>query len=301
MKFYIVTPAYNSLVWLQSCIRSVADQVTDGVEVHHHIQDGGSKDGTSDWLREWQEQHQTTPGYTFTFTSARDSGMYDALNKAWDAMPDSADVAAHLNSDEQYTPGALSAVATAFGSRPAADALVATYLVLDEKLRYICHRRSVKPSYRNSRVLCEIITCACFMRAGFFRKSGVRFDTNYKSMADHIFYRDFMACHPTVQTIPNQVTSIYVVTGNNISWQEITHKERREIHSQLPFYLEKCEWLMVKWHNLKRVLVDRFCEPPAGYALYHRGEMRRAEHRIPHPACLWKFQSEGDPESDRLS
>lgn len=301
MKFYIVTPAYNSLVWLQSCIRSVADQVTDGVEVHHHIQDGGSTDGTSDWLREWQEQHQTIPGYTFTFTSARDSGMYDALNKAWDAMPDSADVAAHLNSDEQYTPGALTAVATAFGPRPAADALVATYLVLDEKLRYICHRRPVKPRHLLSQSICEIITCACFMRADFFRKCGVRFDTNYKSLADLIFYRDFMSFHPVVRIIPNQVTSIYVVTGSNISWQEITDREREQIRSQFPYFNRKFGWFLVKWHNLKRILVDRFCESPAGYALYHRGEAQRSEHRIPHPTCLWGCQSEGDPESDRLS
>lgn len=41
MTFYIVTPAYNALSWLQRCIYSVADQVAEGVEVHHHIQDGG--------------------------------------------------------------------------------------------------------------------------------------------------------------------------------------------------------------------------------------------------------------------
>ena len=109
MKFYIVTPAYNALQWLQGCVRSVADQVKEGVEVHHHVQDGGSTDGTPSWLKTWQEEHQGVSGYTFTFESAKDAGMYDALNMAWEKIPSDAGVTAHLNCDEQYLPGGIGA------------------------------------------------------------------------------------------------------------------------------------------------------------------------------------------------
>ena len=34
MKFYIVTPTYNALSWLERSVRSVADQVGQGVASH---------------------------------------------------------------------------------------------------------------------------------------------------------------------------------------------------------------------------------------------------------------------------
>ena len=129
MKFFIVTPTFNSLRWLPGCIASVRNQVSDGgvgcdvlgvkperldylnpktqhlkpsalpITVHHHIQDGGSTDGTVDWLRQYDAEvrrqqsevsnpktsnlkpNTAVPGYTFSYASEPDNGMYDALNK----------------------------------------------------------------------------------------------------------------------------------------------------------------------------------------------------------------------------
>jgi glycosyltransferase involved in cell wall biosynthesis len=79
------------------------------VAVHHIIQDGGSSDGTVDWLRQYdaevrRQQSEVSsdlrssavaeamadrpisdlcPAYTFSYSSERDAGMYDAINKAW--------------------------------------------------------------------------------------------------------------------------------------------------------------------------------------------------------------------------
>ena len=80
MKCYIVTPTYNSLHWLPRCVRSVASQVGGGVQIHHHVQDGGSSDGTVEWLRNWSNSHSGQEGYTITFASGKDAGMYDAIN-----------------------------------------------------------------------------------------------------------------------------------------------------------------------------------------------------------------------------
>ena len=88
MKFYIVTPTYNSLNWLRCCIKSVADQVCEDVEIHHHVQDGCSTDGTPLWLEQWREQSLSIVGYKFTYDSEPDKGMYDAINKAWDKILD---------------------------------------------------------------------------------------------------------------------------------------------------------------------------------------------------------------------
>lgn len=297
MKFYIVTPTFNALHWLQRCIRSVADQVTEGIEVHHHIQDGGSTDETTPWLQHWQNEHLNTPGYTFTYTSAKDAGMYDALNKAWDILPDDADITAHLNSDEQYMPQALANLARAFTGHPKADAIVATYLVLDEQNRYICHRRPVKPKRLFSQAICEITTCACFIRTHFFRKAKLRFDTNYRSLADLIFYRDLMNARARVETEPEILSSIYIVTGSNISWSNISNDERARIINALPAPLRLLRPLIIKWHNLKRIGVDKTSTTPQNYWLYHNAESLRSEHRIQHPRGVWKTKSTGENNS----
>ncbi len=81
MNFTIITPCFNQLDYLKRCMASVADQVTAGtghlasgigkqgaidrsaplasspqpkanssLSVHHHVPDGGSRDGTREFL-----------------------------------------------------------------------------------------------------------------------------------------------------------------------------------------------------------------------------------------------------------
>ena len=174
-KFYIITPVMNSLSWLKRCVYSVADQVQEGVEVYHFVQDGASTDGTVEWLQQWQQEVSNRPGYKFGFESVSDAGMYDALNKAWEKLPSDADITAHLNSDEQYMPGVLAKIAKEFELHPTADLLLGAHFVVDAQSRYICHRRPVRPWRWTSQAACEIITCTCFHKAESFAAHGVRF------------------------------------------------------------------------------------------------------------------------------
>ena len=139
MKFYIVTPAFNAIQWLPRCVRSVADQVGGGIEVHHHVQDGGSDDGSVEWLSAWQMEHADVSGYAFSYESKGDEGMYDAINKSWDLLPDDADMTAHLNADEQYLPGALAEVSAWCTKKTGADVLLGIYIISDAENQYICH------------------------------------------------------------------------------------------------------------------------------------------------------------------
>ena len=291
MKFYIVTPTYNALSWLERNVRSVADQVGQGVEVHHHVQDGGSADGTPQWLNDWQRKHSDTPGYTFTYESVRDAGMYDAINKAWGKMPPDAAVTAHLNSDEQYLPGALKGVSEAFEAHCEAEIVLGTYIIVDADSRYICHRRPVMPSCWRSQTVCEIITCSCFHKAEAFLRHGIRFDISYKALADLVFYRAIVENAPCICVQPELVTSIFTVTGGNLAWTERSQREWDAEMKALPWYVSRRHGIAYRFNNILRRFTDIRCEQPRSYAVYMSHGEERSERIIKRPTARWGMRT----------
>ena len=296
MKFYIVTPSFNSLVHLQRCVRSVADQACPGVSVHHHVQDGASTDGTAEWLAEWQRSHAGQEGYTLTFESARDKGMYDAINKAWAAMPEDADITAHLNSDEQYLPSALKNLAAQLESHPEADFAITSYIVIDALDRYICHRRPIKPWRWVSRVSCEIMTCACFHRVPAFRKHGIRFDSRWKSIGDLVMYSEVVNTRPRCLILPDVWTGTFSVTGNNLGWSEVTEREWPEYLAGVPAPLRCLRKLASFCNNLKRRSCDWFHADPSSYEIYPADASDRVKHGIKKPTAHWGCRTVGEGE-----
>ena len=286
MKFYIVTPTFNSLHWLRCCIRSVADQVAPGIEVHHHVQDGLSKDGTVAWLEAWKESHAETPGYTFTYDSRNDVGMYDAINKAWDAMPMDAGITAHLNSDEQYLPGALVEVAYWMQRKAAAEVLLGTYIIADAENKYICHRRPVMPRAWSSWLNCACITNSSFYRAASFRRREPRFDTRWRCISDLVFFRD-LTQHKVVFACIPVVTSLFVCTGENLAWTNRAHEEWLSLHADVPWLLRIANGLIYRWVNFKRRLVDMCMSPPREYAVYAADDESRVLYSIKEPTSAW--------------
>lgn len=297
MRFYIVTPTFNSLSWLQRCARSVADQVGDGVEVHHHVQDGSSTDGTPAWLAEWQQAHTDAPGYTFTYESARDAGMYDAINKAWDKMPADAAVTAHLNSDEQYLPGALKGVSEAFREHQRADIVLGTYIIVDAESRYICHRRPVNPARWRSQTVCEIITCSCFHKVDAFLRHGIRFDTRYRALADLVFYRSIVNTSPHYLVMPGLITSSFTITGENLAWSHASMQEWEAEMKSLPWWVSHRHGLAYRCSNLLRRIADCRCSPPDSFSMYMPGEHQRRIQTINHPTAHWGMRTQSDDDN----
>lgn len=287
MKFYIVTPTFNSLSWLQRCARSVADQVGSGVEVHHHVQDGSSTDGTLTWLAEWQQAYADAPGYTFTYESARDAGMYDAINKAWEKMPADAAVTAHLNSDEQYLPGALKGVSEAFEKHPQAEIVLGTYIIVDANSRYICHRRPVRPARWRSQTVCEIITCSCFHKAESFKRHGIRFNTQYKAIADMVFYRQIVNALPVFCIQPQLITSSFTVTGSNLAWSETSLREWQSEMAAMPWYVSRRHSWAARINNILRLLSNLGCAPPREYRVFMPESNVRVCYVVKSPTPRW--------------
>lgn len=290
-KFYIITPVMNSLSWLKRCVYSVADQVQPGVEVYHFVQDGASTDGTVEWLGEWQQKSASRPGYRFAYESVPDAGMYDALNKAWEKLPPDADITAHLNSDEQYMPGVLARVAGEFAEHPEVELVVGAYYVVDADSRYICHRRPVQPWRWTSQAACEIITCACFHRAEAFMKHGIRFDTRFRVLSDMVFFRDLVNHSMKVRVLPELITSLFAVTGENLGWSNIAEYEWKVVLSGMPIGITRSRWLCNFVSSARRRWRDLFCEKPLTYSLYLPGEESRTTRCIQHPTSHWGCRS----------
>ena len=294
MKFYIVTPAFNALHWLQGCVRSIADQVGEKVQVHHHVQDGGSTDGTQAWLESWQQEHANTPGYQLTFESGKDAGLYDAINIGWRKLPDDADIVAHLNADEQYLPGVLAAVAEKAVANPGVDLFTTAHIILDKDLRYICHRRPAFPNKYFSRLLTQIITNTCFHRAETFRKRNIYFDCSYRSLGDLIFFRDIMETNPRVLRIPDLFGSTFVVTGINVSWTEISRAERLRIQKTLSWLDVRLIPICIKISNALCRLSDACNEPPRVFSMYAGAHALRMTTPILRPTACWRMRAVGE-------
>lgn len=287
MKFYIVTPTYNALDWLKRAIRSVADQVREGVEVHHHVQDGASKDGTQAWLEEWQRTHQDTPGYVFTYESCPDKGMYDALNHAWDKMPEDADITAHLNSDEQYLPDALAQVGEVFKKLAEPDMLITTFLFLKEDGRYHCHYRPVKPTAWKCWATSMIRTSACFLNAATFSRVGIRYDISYKIIADRKFYAQYLEKVGRVRTVPALITSTDAITGSNLAWSAGLQGEEDRYTASLPFWIKLVRGAVWRINHVYRRLSDKLHTAPRQFAAYMADDSERTMKTIEKPTCSW--------------
>lgn len=117
MHFYIVTPSYNGGSFINSAIHSVISQAGN-FYIHYHVQDAGSTDNTIELLRAW-EQLLAKPsplisckGIHFSWESAPDNGMYDAINKGFARFsPDPESLMAWVNTDDMYLPQAFATAA----------------------------------------------------------------------------------------------------------------------------------------------------------------------------------------------
>lgn len=102
-KISIVTPSYNQGEFLDEAIRSVLSQ--DYPNLEYVVIDGKSSDGSGEIIR----KHQAKLKY---WVCEPDQGQYDAINKGF--AHTTGEIMAWLNSDDKYTPWALSVVADIF-------------------------------------------------------------------------------------------------------------------------------------------------------------------------------------------
>jgi len=175
MNISIVTPVFNSIRWIDLCVRSVRHALR-GREYEHIIIDGGSTDGTLDYLQK-QKDIRLIPG--------PDKGMYDALNKGMAAARGR--ILGHLNADEQYDRAGL-AHALQKLEQTGADAVFGPTIMLNENLEFLyLFNQITVPRPIDADWHMPVQTCSfLFLRPIWER---CHYPSEYRVVGDHVWFR----------------------------------------------------------------------------------------------------------------
>ena len=123
-SIYLATPCYNAAATLGRTLESIIAQ--QGVFLRYHVQDAASTDGSQDVLASFAARIADDPvryGHIeFTWSSERDSGLYDGISRAFGCMDIPADaLMGWLNADDTLCDGALALVGAAAADLPQCD------------------------------------------------------------------------------------------------------------------------------------------------------------------------------------
>lgn len=275
MRFSIVTPSFRSSAFLKLCIASVADQ---GVELEHIVQDSCSDDGTLDWL--------TTDRRVKAFVE-KDAGMYDAVNRG--LRRSSGEILAYLNCDEQYLPGALSAVSRYFDRHPAVDVLFSDCVVVDGAGHFICYRKVPLPSKHHVMVShLPTFTSSMFFRRKIIDEFGFFFDPKWRDLGDAEWVLRLIKARISMGIL-RQFTSTFADTGNNMNLSANAQRERKTMFDSASWWARRFRFALVLGHRLGRALGGQYVQPPFDFALYtdENPEQRVVRH-VASPTFLWK-------------
>ncbi len=254
MKFSIVTPSFRNSDWLKLCVASVADQ---NIACEHIVQDAGSDDGTLDWLLKDDRVR--------TFVE-KDQGMYDAINRGLRRCD--GEVLAWLNCDEQYLPGALRTVSDYFERNPDVDIVFGDAVVVDTDGNYVCHRKMQVP-LKHHTLTCHLATLSCAM---FFRRRVVFdhdlwFDTRWRAVGDVEWMVRLLQRGLKMRTL-RQFTSVFTLTGANLSASSTAQREGRELSQQAHALARSSRPLLILHHRLRRLLGGIYSQPPFSFAAF---------------------------------
>ncbi|MEY5062546.1 MAG: hypothetical protein RLZZ112_510 [Verrucomicrobiota bacterium] len=175
MDLSVVTPCFNSVRWIELCVRSVR-HACRGLSFEHIVCDGGSTDGTVEYLRQ-QKDIRLIPG--------PDRGMYDALNKGMAAARGR--ILGHLNADEQYDRTGLTQALERL-DRSRMDAVFGPTVMLDEELRFLYLFNQITRPFRvDADYQMPVQTCSLLYRREIWRREP--FPADFRMAGDHVWIR----------------------------------------------------------------------------------------------------------------
>jgi glycosyltransferase involved in cell wall biosynthesis len=273
VRFSIVTPSYRNSNWLKLCIASVADQQ---VEVEHIVQDAGSDDGTLDWLL----RDERVKAFV-----EKDQGMYDAINRGLRRA--GGEILAYLNCDEQYLPGALSAVEKFFAEHPQVDVLFGDVVVVDVAGKYLSHRKVQVPlKYHTWTCHLSTLSCATFFRRRIVVEEGFMFDSRLRDVGDGEWMVRLLQRRVKMAAL-GQFTSAFTHTGANMSAGPNARRENRGLRLSAPRWAQSIRPLTILHHRARRLLGGMYFQRPFSYEVFTTSSpAHRQSQSVPRPVLF---------------
>ena len=171
----IVTPVFNSIRWIELCVRSVRHAL-QGQSYEHIFVDGGSTDGTLEYLKQQQD---------IRLIFGPDKGMYDALNKGMAAAR--GHILGHLNADEQYDRVGLD-LALEKLKQSGADAVFGPTIMLDGQLNFLyLFNQMTVPRPIDADWHMPVQTCSFLFRRQIWERCP--YPAEYRIVGDHVWFR----------------------------------------------------------------------------------------------------------------
>ena len=255
----IVTPSFEMLPYLKRAVRSVADQA--GVRVEHLVMDGGSGDGSAEWLEE-------QPG--IVSVSEKDRGMYDALNKGFRRAR--AGLVGYLNCDEQYLPGALARVRDFFQAHPEVDLVFGDAVLVRPDGSPIAVQKGYPLRWQY--VLTGHLyaySCALFLRANALRDAGY-FDVRYRDLGDADLVVRLLRQGRRAAHLPAYL-GVFTLTGSNRSAGENAREERERALERAPGWVRRWSRVLNLARRFEKLRAGAYREKGTlAYAIYDSEE-----------------------------
>ena len=132
--FGVVVPALNQEGYIDQTLASFLLQGSE-VGIRLHVQDGGSTDGTLEQLDRWTRVFLGFPNISYTFSSEKDEGVPQALNRAFGQLD--ADFYSWIGADDVFMPFAFQNIASVQEAIPGFEWVTGVPAQLDESSHFL--------------------------------------------------------------------------------------------------------------------------------------------------------------------
>jgi glycosyltransferase involved in cell wall biosynthesis len=188
-KFTVIIATYNAGATLRTAIDSILSQTFTAYEIQ--VVDGQSEDDTVSILQQYASSDER-----IKWTSEKDDGIYDALNKG--IKRSTGEWLYFLGSDDSlYDNGVLETIANTAAQNADAEMIYGNVL-LSDFIGFDHHSKVFAGEFHSNRVL-QMNMChqAVFYRRSLFEKFGL-YNTRYKLLADWDFN---LRCYNRIKSI----------------------------------------------------------------------------------------------------
>jgi putative colanic acid biosynthesis glycosyltransferase len=256
MKITVITIVYNDEDGILGTLESVPISTND-FEFELIIKDGGSSDRTVDIINTFLDKRP------ITFVSEKDSGIYNAMNRAVDMASTDSDYVIYMNSGDMFSDTAISILEQNIKYfKEAYDVIVFPISSVDNTGKEIPVRDM--GDYTKLARRPYVPHQSTFVKTSLILK--FRFNENYKILADYDLFCKLIVAKKRFANIDSMPLSIFLQGGvssaynkqltflkEQISVQRLNFNKVYYIESLIPFL----KWLLLRF-GIFRLIIGKF-------------------------------------------